>query len=128
MDLARLTDFTTWNFRVKLFAVVATASTGAGITAFNIAPIDGLFIGGLVGIVASNADVIFKGMRKKNVDNEPLPPIDELKTFDDLLPFGVSEFKGKKFERGRNNGVRPTKEYRNFLTEQMRLKQEEGLI
>ena len=127
MDLAKLTDFKKWNFRVKLFAVVATASTGATITALNIAPIDGLFVGALVGVIASNADIIFNGMRKKKVD-EPLPPIDELKTFDDLLPFGVGDFNGKKFERGRNNGLRPTAEYRAFLAEQMRIKQDEGLI
>jgi len=126
MDLAKLTDFTKWNFRVKLFAVVATASTGATITAFNVAPVDGLFIGALVGVVASNADRLITRGEKKN--DEPLPPIDELKTFDDLLPFGVGEFAGKKFERGRNNGLRPTAEYRAFLNEQMRIKQEEGLI
>ena len=77
MKLEEITDFTKWNFRVKLFAVVATASTGATITAFNIAPIDGLFIGALVGVVASNADRIIKRGEKRN--DEPL--YDELYGF-----------------------------------------------
>jgi len=124
MNLNRITDFTKWSTRTKLFTVITTFSAGASFTAFNVAPIDAFLIGSLTGLFVANADKLFKKReeKRKSVD------IKDLKTFNDLMPLGVGDFKGKKFEKSNSHTWTPTKEYREFMSAKQEIGIKEGLI
>jgi hypothetical protein len=125
MDLQTATDFTKWSKKVQIGIVIGTVATGSAV-AMGLAPIDGALVGALVGVIVPNLNKMMK--RKEKKENVNTVPQGGYRTFDDLFPLGVGEFKGKKYENNGSNTWTPTPEYRAFLTAQCAIAEQDGAI
>ena len=125
MNLQTATDFTKWNRKLQLGIIVGTVATGSAV-AMGLAPIDGALVGALVGVVTPNLNKMIKREGKKE-EVETIPQ-GGYKTFADLMPLGVGEFNGKKYENKGDNTWTPTNEYRAFLMAQRAITESEGAI